>query len=66
MAISIPASKFRKFIHFNKTKRWGQAFYDYLHFSELKEDWDFLDALYHEPDEAKAKAMVRTRLDYNR
>lgn len=63
--ISIPKSRFESFIHFNKAKRWGQAFCDYMKLYRSKDDTSFITKLYNETDTEKAKNLVRSRLDHN-
>ncbi len=64
--LSIPKSKFDQFKHKNASKRWGQAFYDFMKFNKVTNPIDkpFLDKLYNATDDV-AKAMVQSRIDHN-
>ena len=55
-----------KFRHMNKVLRWGQAFHHQFKLDKVTnpQDKEFCDRLY-EADEAKAKAMVASRTDFN-
>lgn len=58
-------SQVETFRHYNKAKRWGQAFYDYFKLNKIcsASDKDFCERLYQERDEVRAKAMVSSRTD---
>lgn len=62
--ITFQKSRLDAFRHNNSQKRWGQAFYDFMKLSKVKNqaDKDFCDRLYNASDD-KAKAMVQSRLD---
>lgn len=63
--IMFPKSQVDKFRHVNKSKRYGQAIYDFLKLEKVHnpQDKEFCDRLYYAKDE-KAKTMVMSRLDY--
>ena len=62
--LMFPKSTVDAFRHTNKSKRWGQAFYDYMKLSKVQaaQDKEFCDRLYN-ADDARAKAMVQSRTD---
>ena len=53
-----------QFKHVNKNLRWGQAFHQFMKLDRCTTDKHFLDRLYNESDEGKAKAMVISRTDH--
>lgn len=61
--ITFSESSVKKFRHFNKSKRWGQAFYDFMKLDKVDNQADkwFCDKLYNEVDELKAKNLVASR-----
>lgn len=61
--ITFSASVVAQFRHSNKHQRWGQAFHDFMKLGRSSCDTNFCDRLYNEPNEDKAKAMVRSRTD---
>lgn len=63
--LTFPKSRVDQFRHNNKSLRWGQAFHQYMKLHKCKQDKYFCDRLYNEPDDAKAKNMVNSRLDLN-
>ena len=53
-----------KFRHNNKHVRYGQAIHQFLKLEKVTgPEKGFCDKLYNEPDEAKARDMVRSRTD---
>ncbi len=54
------------FKHVNKSQRYGQAFYSYMKLDKVceRQDKDFCNRLYN-ADDAKAKAMIQSRIDQN-
>ncbi len=58
-------SEVDRFRHNNKSKRYGQDFYDFMKLHKITNPQDkmFCDRLYNEPDDDKAKAMIVSRTD---
>lgn len=62
--LTFSASEVKRFVHNNKAKRWGQAFYNHMKLEKVTgQDKGFCDRIYNESDEAKAKNMVASRTD---
>ncbi len=62
--IMFPKSRVDAFTHQNKHLRWGQAFHHFMRLDKVDhpQDREFCDRLYN-ADDAKAQAMVQSRLD---
>ncbi len=56
-----------KFRHINKALRYGQAFHQHMKLEKVQQpqDKEFCDRIYNEVDEARVKAWIKSRLDYN-
>lgn len=63
--LTIPLSRLEAFRRTHLGKRWGQEFYDYMQFHKVTnpENKAFVERLYQEPLEGRARAMVQERLD---
>lgn len=63
--LTFSKSEVSQFRHSNKSKRWGQAFFDYFKLGKITnpQDKEFCDRLYNEINDTKAKAMVQGRTD---
>lgn len=63
--LTFPKSIVDKFKHRNLALRYGQAFHGFFKLEKIKgQDKDFCDRLYN-ADDAKAKAMIQSRIDRN-
>ena len=64
--ITFPISQVSKFVHKNKSLRYGQAFHQHMKLHKISnpQDKEFCDRLYNATDE-KAKAMIISRTDNN-
>lgn len=63
--LSFPLSKVKLFVHKNKSKTWGQAFYDYMNLKDNRDDINFCERLRQAP-ETTAMAMVASRTDHSK
>ena len=64
---TIPYTLVKKFRYNNAHKRWGEAFCDFAKFdTSSTEAEEFHKELYHEPDDTRAKALVVSKIDYNK
>lgn len=61
--VTFSNSMVQQYHHNNKHLRWGQGFYQFMKLERCNTDKFFLDRLYNETDDEKAKAMVRSRTD---
>lgn len=64
--MQISKTTFEKFKHNNKHLRYGQAIHQFLKLEKITgAEKGFCDKLYYEPDDAKAKAMILSRVAYD-
>lgn len=64
---TIPYSLVKKFRYNNAHKRWGEAFCNFIKFDLSNPEMKAFHAeLFEEPDDIRAKAMVVSKIDYNK
>lgn len=61
--ITFSNSMVQQYCHQNTSLRWGQGFHQFMKLERCNTDKFFLDRLYNEENDEKAKAMVRSRTD---
>lgn len=61
--VTFSGSMVSQYQHQNKHLRWGQGFHQFMKLERCNTDKFFLDRLYNETNDEKAKAMVRSRTD---